>query len=151
MKNKKMFTNIALIGLSVLAIIFLALPYVGGALTSISGYNCFDALKFVGNMEFKLAVVYITPLVVLIASLLILISSVLKSLADSKVIKCKSLPKVLKVINVIASIVFVISAIVAFICALILKVKLGVGIILILVIAILSIITSILNAKWSKK
>jgi len=150
MKNKNLIANICLASIGVLALIFLALPHLGG-LFAISGYNCFEFLSSLGMMDFRTAIIYIAPLVILIAGLVILAFSALNILGNLNIIKSETLLKVSRILNLIASIVLTLFAVLAFVFIITYEASLGAGLIINLVLGVVAIVGSALVLVWNKK
>ncbi len=145
--KKTMITNICLVALSVLAMIFLALPMAG----KMSGYDCFQFLGYLGEMDFGFALFYIAPLFILLASIALLVFSVLTLLINLNVIKNEKLLKVARIINLVAGIVIGVFAVLAFILLLVKGGSPAVGIILTLIAGIAAAVVAILEKRWSKE
>lgn len=145
--KKTMITNICLVALSVLAMIFLALPIAGG----ISGYDCLQLLGYLGEMDFGFALFYIAPLFILIASIALLVFSVLTLLINLNVIKNEKLLKVARIINLVAGIVIGVFAVLAFIILLVKGGSPAAGLILTLIAGIAAAVVAILEKVWSKQ
>lgn len=147
MKNKSLISNICLISLSVLVLIFLALPLIGG----ISGYQMLEALGYIGGAEFALVLVYIAPLFMLLASIVLLAFSIVNLLGTLNVIKSEKLLKISRIINLVAGIVLALFALVAFIIIFVEGGTPAYGLILNVIFAIAAIVFVSLELKWAKK
>lgn len=145
--KKTMITNICLVALSVLAMVFLALPIAGRT----TGYDCFQLLGYLGEMNFGSMLLFLSPLFILIASIALLVFSVLTLLVNLNVIKNEKLLKVARVINLVAGIVMGAFAVLAFILLLVEGGSPAVGIILLLLAGIAAAVVAILEKVWSKK
>lgn len=145
--KKTMITNICLVALSVLAMIFLALPMANRA----SGYDCFQFLGYLGEMDFGYALFHIAPLFILLASIALLVFSVLTLLINLNVIKNEKLLKVARIINLVAGIVIGVFAVLAFILLLIKGGSPAVGLILTLIAGVAAAVVAILEKVWSKQ
>ena len=147
MKNKSLILNIALVAVSALVLVFLALPYCIDA----NGYEFLEGIKYVGEMDFSSALIYVTPLILLISSILLLASSVLGLLGSVKVIKSEKLAKVIKIVNIVLTGIIAFFAVVAFIILLVKDfVSPQVGIILNLIVGVAALVASILDLVWKK-
>jgi len=147
MKNKSLITNICLTALSVLVVVFLALPYVD----VLSGYDCFQGLQFLGHVPVDIALIYIAPLFMMLAAVITLIFSVLGLLGDLNVIKSAKLLKAARVVNLVAAIILAVFTLLAFILAFVVGASPAVGLILNLVFAIAILVGVILNRVWNRK
>lgn len=147
--KKSLITKIVLVAASALALVFLALPYISG----ISGFDFFKSFGEVGYIfkrDFMLGVLFLTPLFVLLATLVLLVFSVLALLGELNVLKNEKFLKVAAKINFIASIVLCAFIALAFLLILIKDAGLGVGCVLILLLAAAALVTTILDKKWNK-
>lgn len=147
MKNKSFIANICLSAFSVLAIVFLALPYFGAA----SGFDTFKMLSYVTNMDFGEAMVFVAPLMMMIASILVLVFSVLNLLGNTKVLKSEKLLKVSRIIALVASIVLVLFALAGFVILLVYGTTPAYGLIINLVLAIATVVGTALVVAWKNK
>lgn len=147
MKNKSLITNICLSVVSVLVLVFLALPFLG----QISGYDFLQLLQYLGQMDFGTALVYIAPLFMLIASIVLLIFSVLNLLGDLNVIKSEKLLKVSRIVSLVAAIVLAVFVLLAFILILAKEATPAYALIISLILGIAALAGSILICVWNKK
>ncbi len=147
MKNKSLVANICLAVLSVLVIAFLALPYVGVT----SGYDTFEALRFLNGIGGGVAFVYIAPLFMLLAGLVLLVFSVLNILGDLNVIKSEKFLKISRVMALVAAVVVALFALIALICICVEGAEPAAGLIINLILALTTVAGTSLVFVWGRK
>ncbi len=146
MNKKSLITNICLASVGVLALIFLALPYLFA-----SGYETLSVLGALAGAEIAEALVFIAPLFFLLSAIALIVFAGLGILCDTKVIKSEKLLKAVRIVNLVASIVFTLFALVAFLIIVILGAPFSIGLILNLLAAIGAIVVASLAFAWGRK
>lgn len=145
--KKTLITNICLVALSAMVLVFLALPVV----TGFSGYECFQLLGYLGGMDFGLALFYVSPLIILISATVTLVASVLGLLVNLNVLKNEKLLKVARMVNLIAAAILGLFGVLAFVLLLANGGSPAVGIILVLISCVAATVCAVLEKVWTKK
>ena len=130
MKNKFLWINAAAAVLSVLILGFLALPFVA----RVSGYGMFEYYEILGRgIDFTITWIYLAPLFAVILSALLLGFNTVAVLGNVGVIKNKKLLKIFRIVKLALAAILAFVLVLTLVFVLINKVKLAIGIILIMI------------------
>lgn len=141
--NKSLISKIILVASGVLSLIFLAVPFA----VELSGFNWLSLMGDAFKVDFAIALICLSVLVILLASIVLAISSVLTLLGEFKFVKSEKILNIAKKINFIVSIVLCSAVVLPFILLLVKGYSLGIGCILILVLAGAGLVASVLDRK----
>lgn len=137
--KKTTISNICLLALGTLALVFLAIPAVAG----ISGYDCFQFLSYLGGAGFGAILFYVSPIFILIAAALLVVAEILKLLNKGE--------KVAKVLAFVSAIVLGVFAVLMFVGLLVEGGSPAVGMILTLITGVAALVVAFLDRAWSKE
>ncbi len=151
MNKKSLILNSIVAGLSVLFIAFMALPYAATAVASVSGY---DILQFLKINSAETILLGLCVLLGLIAACLLVVSAGYAILRAANVVKTEKLDKVVKILNLVLTIILAALAIAVLVIVIVKMVVpsegtigVGVGMIINTIISIGALVLVCLNLK----